>query len=92
MAIGSSPGPQTQLPGERANQMTDPREDLRATEESILSDAALVMALEEEKMALDPADPRVDQLSVQVQKLAGGIEDKAKVERSLSAEITGPNG
>ncbi len=72
--------------------MTDPREDLRATEESILSDAALVMALEEEKMALDPADPRVDQLSVQVQKLAGGIEDKAKVERSLSAEITGPNG
>ncbi len=71
--------------------MTDPREDLRATEESILSDAALVMALEEEKMALDPADPRVDQLSVQIQKLAGGIEDKAKVERSLSAEITGPN-
>ena len=68
--------------------MPDPREDLRATEESILSDATRVVALEEEKIALDPGDPRVDQLSDRVEKLAGGIEDKAKAERALSAEIT----
>ncbi|MEP6637877.1 MAG: hypothetical protein ABJC39_00880 [Chloroflexota bacterium] len=72
--------------------MPDPREDLRATEESILSDAAQVVALEEEKMALDPADPRVDRISERVEKLAGGIEDKAKAERLLSAEIGGPTG
>jgi len=69
--------------------MPDPREDLRATEESIVTDATRVVALEEEKMALDPADPKVDQLSSQIERIAGGIEDKAKAEQGLSAEITG---
>ena len=68
--------------------MPDPREDLRATEESILTDATRVVALEEKKMTLDPGDPEVDQLSSQIERIAGGIEDKAKAEQELSAEIT----
>ncbi len=71
--------------------MPDPREDLRSTGESILRDAAQVMALEREKLKLDPADPRVDTLSARVERLAGGIEDKAKAEHVLSEEITSPN-
>jgi hypothetical protein len=79
-----------QLPRQEAwNQMPDPREDLRATEESILTDATRVVALEEKKMELDPADPKVDQLSSQIERIAGGIEDKAKAEQALSGEITG---
>ncbi len=72
--------------------MPDPREDLRSTAESILGDAARVVALEKEKIGLDPADPRVDQLSAQVVGLAKGIEDKAKAEHVLSEEIRGPQG
>ena len=69
--------------------MPDPREDLRATEESIVADATRVVALEEKKMKLDPGDPRVDELSSQIERIAGGIEDKAKAEQALSGEITG---
>jgi len=67
--------------------MADPKEDLRATEESIRSDAARVKALEEEKMALDPEDPRVEDISRQVVQLTGGMDEKAKAERSLAEEI-----
>ena len=69
--------------------MPNPREDLRATEESILTDASRVVALEEKKMTLDAGDPLVDTLSAQVERIAAGIEDKAKAEQELSAEITG---
>jgi hypothetical protein len=67
--------------------MPDAREDLRATEESIQRDAEHVMTLEEEKAALDPADPRVVHLSEQVEGIAARLQDKAAAERELSEEI-----
>lgn len=67
--------------------MPDPREDLRATEESIRHDAEHVKSLEEEKEALDPADPQIARLSEQVERLTAGLKDKAAAERALSDEI-----
>lgn len=70
--------------------MPDRRDDLRATEESIIGDAARLIDVETEKATLDPADPRVDQLSERVVDLVDGLEDKAAIERRLSAEIESP--
>ena len=67
--------------------MTDPEEDLRSTAESIKRDAARVHELESEKIALDPADPKVVELSDQVERIAAGLRDKAVAERELSEEI-----
>jgi hypothetical protein len=67
--------------------MGDQQDDLRATEESVRRDAERVKTLEEEKAALDPLDPRVDDLSEQVVRVTAGIHDKAIAERELSEEI-----
>jgi hypothetical protein len=67
--------------------MSDPRQDFRATTESIRRDAEQVVALEEQKQKLDPGDPRVDHLSEQVERLAAGLQDKVAAERELAEEI-----
>jgi hypothetical protein len=67
--------------------MPDSQEDLRATEESIRGDAERVKGLEEEKAALDPKDPRVQELSEEVGRLSASLEDKATAERELSEDI-----
>jgi hypothetical protein len=67
--------------------MTDPEEDLRSTAESIRRDAARVQDLESQKIALDPADPKVVQLSDQVERITAGLRDKAVAEREISEEI-----
>jgi hypothetical protein len=67
--------------------MPDPREDFRATADSIRRDAEQVKNLEEQKRALDPADPRVLILSEQVEQLAARLEDKTAAEQELALEI-----
>ena len=67
--------------------MPDPRDDLRATEESIRRDADHVKTLEKEKATLDPADPRVAHLSEQVERITARLQDKAAAERELTEEI-----
>jgi hypothetical protein len=67
--------------------MPTPREDLRSTEASIRKDAERVRDLEDEKAALDEADPRVVVLSEQVEQLAARLQAKATAERELSEEI-----
>ncbi len=67
--------------------MSDPRQDLRATAESIQRDARQVATLEEQKTELDPNDPRVVHISEQVERLAVGLQDKAVAERELAEEI-----
>lgn len=67
--------------------MSDPRQDLRATAASVHGDAALIKKLEEEKAELDPADPRVDELSDRVERLSRSLRDKAVAEDELSEEI-----
>jgi hypothetical protein len=70
--------------------MGDPKEDLRATIDSIQHDARRVEALEEEKGALDPEDPQVDEISQDVQAVIGKMQDKADAEMDLATEI-GPS-
>ena len=67
--------------------MPDPREDFRATADSIQRDAEHVKVLEEQKRALDPTDPHVLVLSERVEQIAAGLQDKAAAEQELAEEI-----
>jgi hypothetical protein len=67
--------------------IAEPRDDLRATAESIQEDARRVEELEAEKLALDPADPRVVLLWEKVERIARRLAHKADAERHLSYEI-----
>ncbi len=67
--------------------MPDPREDFRATADSIRRDAERVKTLEAEKRDLDPSDPRVLLLSEQVEQLAIRLQDKTAAEQELVEEI-----
>ena len=63
------------------------REDLAATSQSLQDDAERVVDIEHEKQGLDPADPRVDTLSIEAERLAGQIQQKSRLERQLAADI-----
>ena len=63
---------------------TPAQQDLKATSDSIRHDAERLAQLEERKSELDPGDPRVDQLSRDVETLIGDIADKGKAERELA--------
>ncbi|MFL5642732.1 MAG: hypothetical protein ACJ77V_01995 [Chloroflexota bacterium] len=67
--------------------MSDPKEDLRATSESIQHDARQVEALEREKEQLDPGDPRVEAISKKVEQLIAAMQAKAAAETDLSEEL-----
>jgi hypothetical protein len=67
--------------------MSNPRDDLRSTEESIRRDAERVALLEEQKASLDPTDPRVAHLSERIERLADGLHGKAAAEREIVREI-----
>jgi hypothetical protein len=69
--------------------MPDAKRDLRATSEAIRDDAQLLADLEARKLSLDPADPEVDELSIEVQDLVRTIGYKAAAERQLAEEIGG---
>ena len=72
--------------------MPDAKSDLRATSEAIRDDAHLLADLEARKLSLDPADPEVDKLSIEIQQLVRTIGHKATAERELAEEIGGPDG
>jgi hypothetical protein len=67
--------------------MTNPRDDLKATEQSIQRDAKKIAELEEQKANLDPADPVVERISAQVQETAQALTDKSVAEQGLVDEI-----
>src|SRR5688572_12490156 len=60
----------------RPMQMPSREDDLRATSESIVQDAGRLRALEQQKQELDPEDPRVADLSAQIEDL--GIRLRGK--------------
>lgn len=62
-------------------------QDLHATAESIRVDIGRLAALEDEKLALDPGDPRVDAVSDEAVELADRIQRETRAERQLSREI-----
>jgi len=62
-------------------------EDLQATADSIRTDIGRLAALEDEKLALDPEDPRVDTASDEAVRLADRIARETRAERQLSREV-----
>jgi hypothetical protein len=62
----------------------DRRDDLAATSESLEGDAERLLAIEREKQTLDAADPRVDVLSIEAERIAVQIQQKSRVERDLA--------
>jgi hypothetical protein len=67
--------------------MANPRDDLRATEQSIHRDAKAIVKLEELKAKLDPTDPEVERISDEVQKVAHSLSDKTAAEQELVDEV-----
>jgi hypothetical protein len=67
--------------------MPTSEEDLRSTQESIRGDAEKLAHIEDEKLARDPGDPRVDDLSEQAERLVHGLKDKTEAQRQVSDEI-----
>ncbi|HUQ77485.1 MAG TPA: hypothetical protein VM427_01265 [Patescibacteria group bacterium] len=63
------------------------KQDLKATADSIRIDIGRLAALEDQKMALDPEDPRVDAVSDEAVHLADRIARETRAERQLSREI-----
>jgi hypothetical protein len=70
--------------------MTNPRDDLRATEQAIHHDAKAIVELEEQKATLDPTDAEVERISDKVQKIAHSLNDKTAAEQELVEEIQAP--
>jgi hypothetical protein len=63
------------------------RDDLAATSESLQGDAERLVDIEREKQDLDAADPRVDALSIEAERVAGEIQDKSRIERDLADDL-----
>ena len=63
------------------------RQDLAATSESLVGDAERLVDIEKEKQGLDAADPRVDVLSIEAERIAMAIEQKSRIERDLADDL-----
>jgi hypothetical protein len=62
-------------------------QDLRATSDSIRKDAERLAELEGAKSAIEVDDPRMTQLSSEVEQLTNDIEDKAEAELDLAQAL-----
>jgi hypothetical protein len=66
--------------------MNELDEDIKATADAIQADAATITAIEDEKIALDVDDPRVEYLSAEAVEVATRLVEEARVERELVVE------
>ena len=64
--------------------MTELRDDFRATAEDIAQDARQLEAIEDEKLSIDPDDPRARSLSARAEELAEELYRKSLAERDLT--------
>jgi hypothetical protein len=72
--------------------MTDEeRDDLKATAESIVTDAERLKKIEQRKLDLEPTDDEeVVELAGEAERLADDISDKARAEKELADEVSEP--
>jgi len=68
--------------------MPNAEDDLKATSDAVLADARTLLALEEEKRPIDPSDPHLVAASVEIDRLAGRLQEKTAAERALAHEVT----
>jgi hypothetical protein len=66
--------------------MKEAHEDLQATAEDVSLDAQLLQRIEDEKLRLDPSNPRVLDLSEQAVRIAEGLHAKTVAERDLAEQ------
>lgn len=66
--------------------MSEAVEDLRATSEAIAAEAERLRVIEERKQRLDGADPALQELSAEAERIARSILPKAVAQRELAAE------
>ena len=66
--------------------MNELDEDIKATADAIQADAATITAIEDEKIALDVDDPRVEYLSAEAVEVATRLVEEARVELELVVE------
>ena len=62
--------------------------DIQATAQDITVDAEVLQAIEAEKAATDPTDPRALELAARAVELARGIATKTVLEHELVVEAT----
>ncbi|HEU4672428.1 MAG TPA: hypothetical protein VFS32_05960 [Candidatus Limnocylindrales bacterium] len=67
--------------------MSDPREDLRSTEESIRWDRDAIRTLEGERASLTSDDPNIAHLTERIEGLAKRVRAKWAAEGDLLAEL-----
>ncbi len=72
---------------EKAGRRTAAEEDLRATADAVRDDLRRLAAVESEKMALLPEDPKVDDLSDEAVRLAERIRRETSLEREIGKEL-----
>jgi hypothetical protein len=64
------------------------RDDLKATAESIVTDAERLKEIELRKLDLEPSeDEEVMELATEAEQLAEDISDKARAEKELADEV-----
>ncbi|HEV7810182.1 MAG TPA: hypothetical protein VGO64_06270 [Candidatus Limnocylindrales bacterium] len=66
---------------------TAAEQDLRATADAVRDDLRRLGAVESEKIALAPEDPKVDDLSDEAVRLAERIRRETAVEREIGKEL-----
>jgi hypothetical protein len=65
----------------------DLEDDLQATSDALLRDLDRLRELEEEKRTLDVHDPRVAELSIEIEELTRRTYVKSTAEREIVAEL-----
>lgn len=71
--------------------MSELEDDLQATSDALLDDLERMRTLEVEKRALDPLDPRVAALSLEIEELSRRTQVTSTAEREIVEEIqSGP--
>jgi hypothetical protein len=69
-----------------ADELTDLADDIKATGSDIAVDAERIREIEEEKVTLDPTDPRLLKLANESEAISAKVAVKAKVETALIEE------
>lgn len=67
--------------------MPDLEDDLRATSDAMMHDLERMQRLEEEKRALEPDDPRLVALSVEIEELSRRTQTTSSAQREIAEEL-----
>jgi hypothetical protein len=67
--------------------MSETEDDLRATSDAIVTDIRRLAVLEEEKRPIDPADPRLIEVSARVVEVAARLHRESEAEHELSLDL-----